>query len=209
MNEQDYETLMRDAASRYHVPPERPPLDAIWRRVESAAFGPAPIPIPVSRRRWLAPLALAATLLFGVGIGFGIASLTQRDAIAALPVAAVPTERAVPDTPSPFVGVAGDYVERATALLTTIGDDAAAMDVSPGTIRRAQDLLSTTRLVLDAGVADRALRDLLEDLELVLAQIVRLPEHRAATDAQLITEALDQRDVLSRLTLLLSDSRGP
>ena len=71
-----------------------------------------------------------------------------------------------------------------------------------------EELLSTTRLLLDAGVDQPALHDLLEDLELVLAQVARMPRTRPAADSRFVTEALDQRDVLPRLTLLLADTRG-
>jgi hypothetical protein len=76
---------------------------------------------------------------------------------------------------------------------------------------RARDLLSTTRLLLDSGVESPALRELLQDLELVLAQVVRLPQSPAAGDddgAHYVSEAVAQRYVLPRLTLLLADARS-
>ncbi len=199
MNEQELERLLRESGDRYRIPPE-PRLDAIWRRVEHATFD---APQPVAPRRWLGPLALAATLVIGVGLGFGASQLGfgAREAEMAEPI----TMTAAP-VPSPFVGVAGDYLQQTSALLAAVTYDPSGDAFIPGAIDRARELLSTTRLVLDAGVTDPALRDLLEDLELVLVQIVRLPQNRPATDAQLINETLDQRDVMPRLSLFLTNA---
>jgi hypothetical protein len=63
--------------------------------------------------------------------------------------------------------------------------------------------LLTTRLLLDSpSGADPSMRNLLEDLELVLVQVVRLEKERApsrSTELELIRQALDQRDVIPRL----------
>src|SRR4030095_11354752 len=68
-------------------------------------------------------------------------------------------------------------------------------------VRRAGELLSTTRLLLDspAAASDPRLKNLLEDLELVLAQLARLPAEHGKTELNLIREALVQRDVVPRL----------
>lgn len=198
MNEQELERLLRESGDRYRIPPE-PRLDAIWRRVEHATFD---APAPAVRRPWLGPLALAATLVIGVGLGFGASRLgfASRGAEPAEPVVA-----SAP-APNPFVGVAGDYLQQTSALLAAVSHDPSGDAFIPGAIDRARELLSTTRLVLDAGITDPALRDLLEDLELVLVQIVRLPQNRPAADAQLINETLDQRDVMPRLSLFLTNA---
>ncbi|MBX3146370.1 MAG: hypothetical protein KF785_06325 [Gemmatimonadales bacterium] len=200
MNEQELERLLRESGDHYRIPPE-PRLDAIWRRVEHATFD-APAPTVTPRRTWLGPLALAATLVIGVGLGFGAAKLglDSRDADP------VETVAVGAPAPNPFVGVAGDYLQQTSALLAAVTHDPSGDAFIPGAIGRARELLSTTRLVLDAGVTDPALRDLLEDLELVLVQIVRLPQNRPAADAQLINETLDQRDVMPRLSLFLTNA---
>ena len=66
---------------------------------------------------------------------------------------------------------------------------------------QATDLLSTTRLLLDspAAASDARLKQLLEDLELVLAQLSRLPAEHGGAEIDLITEALERRDVVPRL----------
>ena len=66
-------------------------------------------------------------------------------------------------------------------------------------MRRAGELLTTTRLLLDAPSVDDKTRALLEDLELVLTQVVRLQTETGREDLRLIREALEQRDLLPRL----------
>ncbi|MGI8498342.1 MAG: hypothetical protein ACR2OG_12250 [Gemmatimonadaceae bacterium] len=68
----------------------------------------------------------------------------------------------------------------------------------------SRDLLTTTRLLMDSPAAkDRAMKKLLEDLELVLAQISQLRAPRGAEsgsdELKLIEQAVEQREVLTRL----------
>ena len=58
----------------------------------------------------------------------------------------------------------------------------------------------TTRLLMDSPAAqDPKLRSLLEDLELVLVQVARLRGGKSREDLDLIHQAVEQGDVLSRL----------
>jgi hypothetical protein len=210
MNEPDLESLLQAAARDERLPD--PPLDRIWNRVETRVFGP--VALQAARRRWAVPMALAAMLMLGVALGYGGARLAAPAAPA--PAAASPAvEQALAapppaedPAPDPFVGVAGDYLEQTTALLVAVAGDHHTDPITPGIRDRARELLSTTRLLLDAGVDQPALHDLLEDLELVLAQVARMPRSRPAADSRFVSEALDQSDVLPRLTLLLADTRG-
>src|SRR6266851_4307085 len=60
--------------------------------------------------------------------------------------------------------------------------------------------LGIARLMLDSpAAADVRLRALLEDLELVLAQIAQLPAQGDREGVQVITHQLEQRSVLLRL----------
>jgi hypothetical protein len=68
--------------------------------------------------------------------------------------------------------------------------------------RQAGALLSTTRVLLDSPAAanDPKLLNLLEDLELVLAQIARLQQGgQSRIELELITEALQQQDLVPRI----------
>lgn len=185
-----------------------PPLDRIWERVEAEAFAPSR-----RRARWIRPwLPLAATLV----LGFGIGQLSPR--LAGKSGSQTPTRsseslesrvpaRTVSAQEVPFVGVATDYLERVTALLVTLAAQSRDGKSVEYSATQARDLLATTRLLMDAPQRmDPHLQGLLEDLELVLAQIARLPAKPDAPDVYLIDQTLDQRDVLPRLRVLLAEN---
>jgi hypothetical protein len=171
----------------------------MWRNIEARTFGPVR-----ASRPWIRTvLPLAATLV----LGFGIGKIAPR--ISAVPGAAEPsseTAQLIGERPA-FMGVATNYLERVTALLVTLTDETRQGGPLEGTTGRARDLLATTRLLLDSPeVSDPHLRDLLDDLELVLVQIVRLPRRAEAPDVYLIDQALDQREVLPRLRVMLAEN---
>lgn len=194
----------------WRVAPE-PPLDAMWEQVEAAAFPVTPrrAAAPSPLRRWL---PLAAMLALGVAIGqwaprgFGTAVAGPLDATNS------------PDTTNrlgtlasgsqPFVGIASGYLEQVSALLVTLAretEDGRSLDYSRV---RARDLLATTRLMLGSpGEIDPTVAGLLDDLELVLVQIARLPNRPSGPDVYLIDQALDQNDVLPRLRVMLANAQ--
>jgi hypothetical protein len=64
----------------------------------------------------------------------------------------------------------------------------------------ARDLLTTTRLLQGSqAIRDQRLRELLDELELVLVQIAQLRPGLDRMEAELVTQAIDQRSVLLRL----------
>lgn len=199
LDEGQFERLMREAGAGYRTPPE-PRVEAMWREIEARSFAPR------LRQRWGGPLALAATLILGLGIGF-LAGRSRPSRATPDQVASVePTVQLASTGATPFVGVATNYLQQMTSLLIAVAGDLKTGRVPGGTISQARDLLSTTRLLLDSGTDDPRLRDLLEDLELVLAQVVRIQNNAQMPEAALITQALNEREVLPRLTYYLADN---
>lgn len=201
LDEKQFEDLMRDAAAEYRPPPE-PRIDAMWQRIEAQSFGPR------LRPWWNTPLALAAMLILGLGIGF-LAGRAGSDSPVTPAVATntpEPRLELASTGTTPFVGVATNYLQQMTALLIAVAGDLETGRVPGGTIEQARGLLSTTRLLLDSGIQEDRLRDLLEDLELVLAQVVRIRNNAELPEAALITQALNEREVLPRLTYYLADN---
>lgn len=91
-----------------------------------------------------------------------------------------------------------EHLSRAEALLTSFRTPRSAGDGTPLN-SWARDLLADTRLLLDSPAAtDARRRQLLEDLELVLAQIVQLPAESSA-DRGLVQRSIERGAVLSRL----------
>lgn len=189
-------------------PPAEPPLDAMWADVEKAAFPPAARPLVP---RWVRPiLPLAAMLLLGFGLGQLAPSLWRDRSLAPAPSSGSGpggTPAQLTATGAPFVGVASDYLARVTALLVTLASESRNGRPVEYSATQARELLATTRLLMDAPQPlDPRLQALLEDLELVLAQIVRLPARPDAPDVYLIDQALDQRAVLPRLRVFLAEA---
>lgn len=91
------------------------------------------------------------------------------------------------------------HLGRTEALLTGFrASGASASDLDPGSW--ARDLLGDTRLLLDwSAGGDPHLVALLEELELVLAQIARLEAGSSEEERALVVEGLERRGVLTLL----------
>lgn len=89
---------------------------------------------------------------------------------------------------------------QAEALLLQYRTDRAADRMDPAVGRWARDVLSSTRLLLDSPAADDpTMRDLLEDLEFVLAQIVQRTGQTDPLDDAMIDRTIEDRDLMPRI----------
>lgn len=213
MSDNEMDERTREALRGYRVPPE-PPLEEMWDAIEARHFGAPVVAISsraaraarsdrVGRRRRLAGptwgivlAAIAASLLIGVSVG--------RMSRGMAPQISAPGEGRYDywtANAEPYRQATTEYLGQTAALLTAL--PAAARNGQPDArfVNQASELLSTTRLLLDspAAATDTRLKHLLEDLELVLAQLSRLPAEHGGTEIDLITEALERRDVVPRL----------
>ena len=209
MMDEELDERTREALRGYRVPPE-PPLDAMWDVIEERHFG-APVVSLVDRAKsrgskprwrlgapsWSVLVAgIAAALILGIALG----RMSQRMA----PQIAENNREGNYDwvaNAEPYRQATTEYLGQTVALLTAL--PAAARDGQPDArfVTQASDLLTTTRLLLDspAAASDPRLKSLLEDLELVLAQLSRLPSEHGRTELNLIAQALEQRDVVPRV----------
>ena len=205
MDENRFDDVLRDLPRTFNNPPE-PPLDEMWAVIEDAHFNSsAAIPRSggmTSRAPWL---AVAAALVIGVGIGhyapFG--RKTAPNVASSFPAASNKTLPPGADT-SAVADVYRDqtsrYLGQAAALLVSLPARNASGKTDASFAGKAADLLVTTRLLIDSPAGqDLKLRSLLEDLELVLVQIARLRGERSKGDLDLIHQAVEQGDVMSRL----------
>lgn len=205
MTEDRFDELMRDAERTYRNPPQ-PDFDAMWKSIEREHFG-APERTAGFRRtsRWI---GIAATLIVGIGIGRASMSVgrpASQPAPSAGTVAVAPPAHVDSTTMSrPYSLETSQYLGQTAALLVALPSEAKA-GTSAQFTSRAGDLLSRTRLLLDSQAADDpTMRGLLEDLELVLMQVVRL-QGGNSTELDLINRALEQRDVIPRLRTAAAD----
>jgi hypothetical protein len=203
MKDHDHDDLMREAARTYHVPPE-PPLEEMWQHIEARRAGTA------VRTKWYrTAIALAASLALGVGLGRYVVPAAQdatlvSDVTEASDSAAPATEAFVPGIP--YEVATRRYLGQTAALLIALPAAVRPGGADARFTAQAQELLSTTRLLLDSpAAADSTMRGLLEDLELVLAQIARLRSTQGEAELDFITSTLEQRDVLPRLGSVAAD----
>ena len=190
MPDDRFEERMREAARDYHQPPETP-RDAMWAAIAAERRRRAEPRVFVLRPALRWGLAMAAVLLIGIAIGKWLPTNTPP-----VPQPAVATGSNVA-----YSVAAAQYLNSTETLLTGFRADARSGRVDTLFIEQARELLTSTRLLLQSpAVRDPRLKPLLEDLELVLAQIALLPGGRRDTlDVNLITQGMDQQSVLTRL----------
>lgn len=203
MNEHEIERGLAQLKETWRVAGP-PPLDRMWEAIEPHALT-APVRTPFRWFRSLLPLAAMLVIGFGIGRIAPGPDPAPADGVAQSGLPASPA--AASNEARPFVGVATDYLERVTALLLTLAGESGRGQPVEYKASQARDLLATTRLLMDSpDPIEPQLRVLLEDLELVLAQIARLPARPGAPDVYLIDQALDQREVIPRLRVYLAET---
>ena len=187
--EQWLKNVARDA---YHAP-RSTPREEMWQRIAAARQSRQVIEL----RPWIRwAMAAAAVLAIGIGIGRWTAhnAAGRRDAS----LAAV-----APDSSQdlPYEVAATQYLSRTENFLTSFRADARSAANNVRLARQARDLLTTAQLMLDSPAAanNPRLRALLEDLELVLAQISQLDETGGSHDTDFITQGMNQSNVLPKL----------
>jgi hypothetical protein len=213
MKEDRFEALMRDAARTYRKPPE-PDLDGMWTEIERETWGATTQPARIAARwfggatrasGWLA----AATLVIGVGLGRASMSLRHAAPVPTQTVGFVGSMAPVRNDTAfdaPYSLETSQYLGQTAALLIALPSEARSGHPDERFVGRASELLTRTRLLLDSPAAnDTQMRALLEDLELVLAQVVRLQDGQDRTELDLINRALEQRDVIPRLRTAVAD----
>ncbi|MDE3052395.1 MAG: hypothetical protein KGL38_11505 [Gemmatimonadota bacterium] len=208
MQDDHFEPKYHEAARRYHEPPalDNDTRDRMWAGIETAtSTHRAP-------RRYRVPqwLGLAAAIVVGIAIGrftpldrllhpAPAAPLTPAASVAASAPAKLPL-------PAVYEPTTSQYLDQTAALLVSLPSEAGSGRPDKQFMARATNLLLTTRLLLDSPAAqDAKLHGLLDDLEVVLAQIVRLQDEQNHTDLDLINQALEQHDVLPRLRTAAAD----
>jgi hypothetical protein len=223
MNDDRFEELMQDAAHTYRKPPV-PDFDGMWKSIETAldnkqvisSIGGNPPAVQPTydfgearrRKRGMSRttqrLAIAATLIIGIALGRASMSFSPSTATGTATTVASNDQSTAP---MPYEAETSRYLGQTAALLIALPSEVKAGRADEQFVNRAGELLSRTRLLIDSPAAsDPRMRDLLEDLELVLAQVVRLQNDTTSrTELDLISRALEQRDVIPRLRTAVAD----
>lgn len=213
MMDHRFDDVLRDLAQDYNPPPETP-RDLMWAKIQVVRRERE------ARRRQLRVLyspwtrwgvGIAAALAIGVAIG--------RFALQQEPVMGPVTEAPGPTAASSespkrsqlaFRVMATQHLSRVELYLTSLRTNPQPESEDAEFWRGAGELLSTTRLMLDSPVADDpVLKDLLEELELVLAQVVQLSYAQGReTEVELITEGIERTSLLPRLRTAIPAGSG-
>ena len=185
-----FDAWVAQVAPSLNVPPAVPRLemwDAIQAAQKTAAAANAGAiagVTPLRRARFLLPVAVAAALLLGVAIdrftlhrGGESRANTPSTHVAVAPITPSSTD-SVSDPSRLYRLAAVQTLTQAEALLTAYRSSGVA-ERDPAAAKQlgqwGREVLSSTRLLLDSPAGDDAtLRPLLNDLELVLVQIIRL-----------------------------------
>ncbi|HEY8105977.1 MAG TPA: hypothetical protein VIE46_07695 [Gemmatimonadales bacterium] len=213
-DDQPLEAELRDAARAYHEPPPVP-REALWAGIRARRA--LDRPSRRSRHVWTWAAGIAAVLVLGMGIG-RLSVRASRPGPGASPVATAPTPAAAP-APTPGVNpkddaaayrlVAAEHLGQAEVFLTLFRASVREGHQERLASATARQLLATNRLLIDSPAGrDPRLRLLLQDLELVLAQIAQLAPGRQSEDLKLITDGLERDGMLVRLRAAVPAGTG-
>lgn len=195
MNDDRFDQQLDEAARDYHRPPETP-REEMWAAIEAERRRRRTTPrIVVLRPVWRWGIGMAAVLVLGIIIGRRL----QPGAGGASTPSASASSRPVDGLA--YRLAAAQYLTRAEIVLTSFRADARSGERPDSQfLDQARDLLGSTRLLLDSPAGrDPQLKPLLEDLEVILAQIAVLSASRDTADVEIINQGIDQRGVLTRL----------
>lgn len=212
---EQFEQLMADAKETYRRVPAVD-FEAMWteidgRRATGDGLNVTPLgngyrPSPIRHRSTITQrLAIAATLVIGIALGRASMSLS-KPAVNAVPQPAASVAAATAE-PQPYDAETSKYLGQTAALLIALPSEVKAGRANAQFVERAGELLTRTRLLIDSPAAnDPQMRSLLDDLELVLAQVVRLQNDKTdRNELNIISRALEQRDVIPRLRTAVAD----
>jgi hypothetical protein len=207
-----FEQFLHREVKDYNAP-VTPPADAIWSRIEkdvAEAIRPVEVRRLHPRRIWVPiGVGIAAALVIGVALGRWSAPETGRQIAVTTPVpVAAPDDSA--RTAAHARASTLEHLAETEIFLTSVRADLKAGRTDAELAHRSRELLARTRLLLGAST-DRspAVEQLLEDLELLLAEISALPSSRPSMDLRLLNETMREGDVLPRIrTTLPAQSAG-
>jgi hypothetical protein len=202
-DDEKFDEFLRHAASDYHAPVP-PPADAIWAAIEQdVATAIAPVQRSAAHRfrpvMWIG-VGVAATLMLGVAVG----RWTALRPVPATPPAVAATNGGSTASDVHARAVTMEHLAEAEVFLTSVRAELKAGRSDDERAERSRDLLVRTRVLLGSS-ADRSpeVARLLEDLELLLAEIAALPAKRGSLDKTLLDESMRDGNIIPRIRATL------
>lgn len=200
MNDDQLDERLRDLAQGYRPPPETP-REEIWARIEAArqrgaVNGTPVVPLASRRRVWVrTALALAAALALGISIGrWTIPELRSNGGGQTTAFKESPEQVARGEAVMKYYAL--DHLRRVDYLLTDYQTGRVTDEFRSST----RDLLVETRQLLESPrMRDPRIRRLLEDLEVLLAQVAQLTPNGPGVERSLIDDNMAERAIRPRL----------
>ncbi|HEX7337142.1 MAG TPA: hypothetical protein VF252_08040 [Gemmatimonadales bacterium] len=191
------EDRLKDAARDYHAPPETP-REAMWAAIQARRIAEGKEVERKVRRFSFRPFRLPAGIAAILALGFGLGRLSRAPEPVPAPEAVASETR--PRGTEAYRVTATEHLSQSEAFLTLFRASVRRGGNELLASATARQLLATNRLLLDSPAAgDARTRLLLQDLELVLAEIAQLSPQPRSRDLDLIKDGLEQGGVLSRL----------
>jgi hypothetical protein len=202
---------LKELAADYNTPPETP-RDTMWMAIQAGRTAKKPA-TPVGRNRviWFG-LAAAALLALGIFIGRGFQKPGNTNTQTATGQGPDSTDsRPSVSTGRAYHIAAVQYLGETEEFLTSFRADLKQGGVDKAAAERARQLLSANRLLMDSPAGeDPKIKPLLQDLELVLAEISQLTTTKSAREeAGLISEGLEEGGLLPRLRTAVPSGQSP
>ena len=214
---------LRELAGEYNKPPETP-REAMWERIvaerskKTEPAAPVEGPdhansetrvVPIRRIRYRRPFQIAAGIAAVLALGIGLGRLTVHPPQPAATPVSVAAARPKFNAAAYRV-VTTEHLSQSEEFLTLFRASVRGHRDDRLASATARQLLANNRLLLDSPAAnDASTRLLLQDLELVLAEIAQLSASPKSHDRDLITEGLEQGGVLSRLRTAVPAGASP
>lgn len=204
-----FDDFIRRHAQGYRAD-DATPADELWSKIERdvADAIDAPGRARPLRRVWLVPVAaLAAALLIGIGIGRWSNARTP----AATQTARTATREDSAQRVAHLRATAYDHLGETEVFLTSVRADLRAGRNESDRTDRSRELLARTRLLLRSREAQPPeVMRLLEDIELLLAEIAAVPDSGRLNsfDKGLLKDALSRDDVIPRIRTTLPAPSG-
>jgi hypothetical protein len=197
-DDEKFDDFLRQAAQDYN-PPVTPRADAIWTAIEpQVAQAIAP------RNRSIRPLtlfigaAIAASLVIGVAVGRWT---TRQVPVPPLTAAATTIDSSANRHAR---AITFEHLAEAEVFLTGVRSELKAGVPDAERAERSRDLLVRTRVLLGASQKrSPEVARLLEDLELLLAEIAALPAERSSLDQKLLDESMRDGNIIPRIRATL------
>ncbi|MEO8622131.1 MAG: hypothetical protein ABI625_13760 [bacterium] len=208
-----FDEFLRQGAKDYKTS-VAPPADAIWSAIEadvakaiapkskSRSFAALRMTAgPLRTTTWIG-LGLAATLVIGVGVGRWTARTSNTPAPIAARARTTTADSAGNNSHARAVTL--DHLADAEVFLTSVRAELKSGQTDTERAERSRDLLVRTRVLLGSS-RNRTpeVERLLEDLELLLAEIAVLPQSHSSLDRTLLDESMRSGNIIPRIRATL------